>query len=93
MGSSLTTGKATVRFGKGGHAGVQAGQRVSDAEPIVTKSGGNDGKKFSQSVHTQEVTGSSPVVSTTKTPEIARFPVFLFVFRNILDEFKLVKNA
>ena len=60
----LTTGKATVQGGKGGHAGAQEGQRVSDAEPIVTESDGNDGKKFSRSVHTQAVTGSSPVVST-----------------------------
>ena len=44
-------------------------------------------------IHTQEVTGSSPVVSTIKTPEIARFLVFLFVFRNFSGEFKLAKNA
>ena len=74
----LTTGKATVRCGMSGHAGANGGQIVLNAELPVLDSGGNGQKKFSQSVHTQEVTGSSPVVSTTKTPEIARFPVFLW---------------
>ena len=63
----LTTGKATVRCGKGGHAGAKDGQIVLNEEQPVLDRVGNCQKKFSQSVHTQEVTGSSPVVST-KTP-------------------------
>ena len=89
----MTTGKATVRFGKSGHAGTNDGQIVLNAEPLVLDSGGNDGKKFSQSVHTQEVTGSSPVVSTTNTPEIARFPVYFFIFQNFLMQLKLAEIA
>ena len=60
----MTTGKATVPCGMGGHAVVKDGQIVLNAELPASDSGGNGQKKFSQSVHTQEVTGSSPVVST-----------------------------
>ena len=69
------------------------GQIVLNEDSSVLDRGGNGQKKSPQSVHTQEVTGSSPVVSTIKTPEIARFLVFLFVFRNFSGEFKLAKNA
>jgi hypothetical protein len=62
----LTTGIATVRCGMSGHAGAKDGQIVLNADSSVLDSGGNGQKKFSQFVHTQEVTGSSPVVSTKK---------------------------
>ena len=51
-----------------GHAGANGGQIVLNAELPASDSGGNGQKKFSQSVHTQEVTGSSPVVSTRGKP-------------------------
>ena len=92
-GSGLTTESATVRCGMSGHAGANDGQIVLNKDSSVLDRVENGQKKFSQSVHTQEVTGSSPVVSTIKTPEIARFLVFLFVFRNFSGEFKLAKNA
>ena len=92
-GSGLTTESATVRRGMRGHAVVKAAQIVLNAEFSALDRVGNERKKFSQSVHTQEVTGSSPVVSTIKTPEIARFPVFLSVFWNFLMRLKLDKIA
>ena len=82
-----------MRFGMGGHAGVKGGQIVLNEELPVLDRAGTGQKKFSRSVHTQEVTGSSPAASTTKTPAIARFSVFLFVFRNFLARLKLVKNG
>ena len=60
----MTTGKATVPCGMSGHTVVKDGQIVLNAESSVLDRVGNGQKKFSQSVHTQEVTGSSPVVST-----------------------------
>ena len=62
----MTTGIATVRCGMSGHAGANGGQIVLNKDSSVLDRAGNGQKKFSQSVHTQEVTGSSPVVSTKK---------------------------
>jgi len=76
-----------------GHAGANDGQIVLNEDSSVLDRVGNGQKKFSQSVHTQEVTGSSPVVSTIKTPEISRFPVFFFVSQNFLMQLKLDKIA
>ena len=50
--------------GMSGHTVVKDGQIVLNAESSVLDRVGNGQKKFSQSVHTHEVTGSSPVVST-----------------------------
>ena len=77
-----------MRCGMSGHTGSKDGQIVLNKDSSVLDRAGNSQKKFSQSVHTQEVTGSSPVVSTIKTPEIARFLVFLFVFRNFFGAIK-----
>ena len=63
-GSGLTTESATVRRGMRGHAVVKAAQIVLNAEFSALDRVGNERKKFSQSVHTQEVTGSSPVIPT-----------------------------
>ena len=60
-----------------GHAGVKDGQIVLNAEASVLDSAENGQKKFSQSVHTQEVTGSSPVVST-KPLKLFEFQGFFF---------------
>jgi len=67
-----------VPCGMNGHTVVKDGQIVLNAESSVLDRVGNDQKKFSQSVHTQEVTGSSPVVSTKKTPRAARLWEFFF---------------
>ena len=59
---------------------VKDGQIVLNAEPSGLDRVGNGQKKFSQSVHTQEVTGSSPVVSTKKfliSQEIRNFSLLL----------------
>ena len=69
-----------MRCGISGHAGAKDGQIVLNEDSSVLDRVGNSQKKFSQSVHTQEVTGSSPVVSTTKNPVTAMVTgFFLFV--------------
>ena len=60
----LTTGKATVRCGMGGHAVVKDGQIVLNAEPSGLDRVGNGQKKFFQSVRIRKVAGSIPVEST-----------------------------
>ena len=70
-----------------GHAGANDGQIVLNEDSSVLDRVGNGQKKFSQSVHTQEVTGSSPVVSTKKfliSQEIRNFSLF-YVFLIWLD--------
>ena len=82
-GSGLTTGKATVPCGMSGHTVGKDGQIVLNAESLVLDRAGNGQKKFSLSVHTQEVTGSSPVVSTKKfliSQEIRNFSLFSRLF-------------
>ena len=66
-----------------GHAGAKDGQIVLNEESSALDRVGNSQKKFSQSVHTQKVTGSSPVVSTKKfliSQEIRNFSLLLLDF-------------
>ena len=72
-----------MRCGISGHAGAKDGQIVLNEDSSVLDRVGNGQKKFSQSVHTQEVTGSSPVVSTKKfliSQEIRNFSLFSGLF-------------
>ena len=76
-----------MRCGICGHAGVNDGQIVLNAESLVLDRAGNGQKKFSLSVGKDEVGGSNPPSSSRITPEIFGFRVFSFAFRNFLAEY------
>ena len=69
-----------------GHTVAKDGQIVLNAESSVLDRAGNNRKKFSLSVHTQEVTGSSPVVST-KAPDFERNQELFFVLEAVQRNF------
>ena len=61
-----TTARTTGVYGTNGFCAVNHVQKIIGLERKQLKTTGNRQKKFHRAVHTQEVTGSSPVVSTIK---------------------------
>ena len=61
-----TTARTTGVYGTNGFCAVNHVQKIIGLERKQLKTTGNRQKKFHRAVHTQEVTGSSPVVSTKK---------------------------
>ena len=80
-----TTACTTGVCGTGGFCAVNHVQKIIGLERKQLKTTGNNRKMFHRAVHTQEVTGSSPVVSVEKFLIYVKSGTFLlFVSKNML---------